>query len=89
MCFQLTVRKVYDSADQLPNSDRMSRYREGTFGDWWPHDKPTARDLAAAGFVYTPGLKAPDATTCPLCKYEVVEWEEDDNPWYVAPMFTR
>lgn len=66
----------------------MRRYREDTFKNWWPHSKPTAQDLAAAGFVYTPGLKAPDATTCPLCQYEVVEWEENDNPWYAfAPLF--
>ncbi|EKD00282.1 hypothetical protein A1Q2_05459 [Trichosporon asahii var. asahii CBS 8904] len=74
--------------DRANGGEGRLRYREDTFGDWWPHDKPTAKDLAAAGFVYTPGLKAPDATTCPLCQYEVVEdihhRKEPDCPFFTS-----
>ncbi|BEJ11985.1 hypothetical protein CspHIS471_0204450 [Cutaneotrichosporon sp. HIS471] len=41
---------------------------------------PTPQDLASAGFICAPSKTSPDGTTCPLCKYEVVEWEEDDDP---------
>ncbi|BEI81336.1 hypothetical protein CcaverHIS002_0204960 [Cutaneotrichosporon cavernicola] len=52
-------------------------------------------DLASAGFICAPSKTSPDGTTCPLCNYEVVEWEEDDDPMTIhkrkepeCPFFT-
>ncbi|BEI96908.1 hypothetical protein CcaverHIS631_0204970 [Cutaneotrichosporon cavernicola] len=46
-------------------------------------------------FICAPSKTSPDGTTCPLCNYEVVEWEEDDDPMTIhkrkepeCPFFT-
>lgn len=42
-----------------------------------------------------PSKSAADGAMCPLCRYEVEEWEENDDPWLVhnkkepeCPFFT-
>ncbi|GMK57232.1 hypothetical protein CspeluHIS016_0400660 [Cutaneotrichosporon spelunceum] len=74
------LRTEFASAEELPSSETRTALRVQTFGNWWPHAKPSALELARAGFICTPSKVSPDGTTCPLCKYEVVEWEEDDDP---------
>ncbi|KLT40797.1 hypothetical protein CC85DRAFT_248758 [Cutaneotrichosporon oleaginosum] len=74
------ARTEFASADELPSSEARTALRVQTFGDWWPLQAPSPLDLARAGFISTPSKESADGTTCPLCKYEVVEWEEDDDP---------
>ncbi|KAI9674178.1 MAG: hypothetical protein M1817_001996 [Caeruleum heppii] len=46
----------------------------------WPHKKPSAKDVAKAGFYYTPTAQDPDNVTCFLCHKALDGWEEEDSP---------
>jgi len=41
------------------------------------------KQLAKAGFVFTPSGPLSDLVKCPYCEYDVEEWDEDDDPMYV------
>ena len=34
--------------------------------------------------MFTPSKGSEDAVKCPLCEYDVEEWDEDDDPMYVV-----
>ncbi|KAI5845743.1 hypothetical protein DFP73DRAFT_512235 [Morchella snyderi] len=46
----------------------------------WPHDRPSAKTLAAAGLYYNPSEHHPDNVTCYLCAKDLDGWESDDDP---------
>lgn len=48
----------------------------------WPHDKPSANDVASAGFYFTPapGKYSGDMVTCYMCACGIDGWEENDEP---------
>lgn len=46
----------------------------------WPHDRPAAKTLAAAGLYYNPSEDHPDNVTCYLCAKDLDGWESDDDP---------
>ncbi|KAH0605875.1 uncharacterized protein H6S33_004332 [Morchella sextelata] len=46
----------------------------------WPHDRPSAKTLAAAGLYYNPSEDHPDNVTCYLCAKDLDGWESDDDP---------
>ncbi|KAI9882107.1 MAG: hypothetical protein M1823_006147 [Watsoniomyces obsoletus] len=46
----------------------------------WPHQKPSAEQLADAGFYYTPIRGFPDNVTCFMCKKSLDGWEPHDDP---------
>ena len=52
-----------------------------TFGNGWPHAHHITlltRDLAAAGFFFTPTARAPDRVTCAYCGLELGCWDDRD-----------
>src|SRR5271156_4976474 len=46
----------------------------------WPHTKPSAEDLALAGFYYFPYEGADDNVCCFLCGKNMGGWEPTDDP---------
>ncbi|KIN08425.1 hypothetical protein OIDMADRAFT_187821 [Oidiodendron maius Zn] len=46
----------------------------------WPHQSPSAQELAKAGFFYNPTHANPDNVVCFLCHKSLDGWEEDDDP---------
>ncbi|ORX33948.1 hypothetical protein BD324DRAFT_637770 [Kockovaella imperatae] len=79
------TKTTYETSDDLPSSAQSSSWREATFGKWWPHKQkagwlPTAKNLAKAGFVFSPASDAEDLVVCPLCEYGVEGWEATDDP---------
>lgn len=59
--------------DTTPNYEA----RLATFRDWPTRGKPSAKDLAKAGFIYVGGG---DTTMCVKCKTNVENWEAFDVP---------
>ena len=51
--------------------------RLNTFVDW-PHQTPSEKAVAEAGFVYTRGR---DVVKCVACDVELNEWGSEDCPW--------
>ena len=39
--------------------------------------------------MYYPGDSANDSVVCPLCEYEIGEFEKQDDPWYVHLPYNR
>eukprot|EP00802_Teleaulax_amphioxeia_P020056 Tamp_20321.p1 GENE.Tamp_20321~~Tamp_20321.p1 ORF type:complete len:386 (+),score=53.38 Tamp_20321:51-1160(+) len=63
-------------------SVRTIEGRVATFASGWPHTAHTnitVRDLAAAGFFFTPTFKCPDRVTCAYCGLELGSWNSDVN----------
>jgi hypothetical protein len=46
----------------------------------WPHETPTADELARAGFYYKPSSSSNDNCICYLCGRSLDGWEPDDDP---------
>ncbi|KAF4554463.1 Bir1-like protein [Elsinoe fawcettii] len=46
----------------------------------WPHETPTARDLAYAGFYFAPTSNSQDNVKCFHCEVKLDGWEIDDEP---------
>ncbi|KAI0338368.1 hypothetical protein BDW22DRAFT_1432610 [Trametopsis cervina] len=49
----------------------------------WPHPKTyaaTPEQLAEAGFYYNPSPEARDSVKCFMCRKELDQWDEDDDP---------
>jgi hypothetical protein len=85
----------FASRDQPPGDTGANRHmsdivqsirtidgRVATFGRGWPHvhhTNLTVRELAVAGFFFTPSAKCPDRVTCAYCGLELGEWNSDAN----------
>ncbi|WWC59525.1 uncharacterized protein I303_102081 [Kwoniella dejecticola CBS 10117] len=79
---------TYSTQESLPQSKESAAVREQTFKKWWPHKQksgwlPTVKNLAQAGFVYTPSIDSKDSVMCPYCEYAVEGWEATDDPWQI------
>ncbi|WRT64704.1 uncharacterized protein IL334_001638 [Kwoniella shivajii] len=79
---------TYTTQESLPQSVDSAFVREQTFKKWWPHKQkagwlPTVKNLARAGFVYSPSVTSKDAVMCPYCEYGVEGWEATDDPWQI------
>ncbi|KAH0443905.1 chromosome segregation protein [Colletotrichum camelliae] len=77
---------VGDLATEDPSSARMIKARKATFGGRWPHDnkkgwKCKTKQLAEAGWKYTPSLEYDDMATCTYCDLALDGWEQGDKPW--------
>ncbi|KAG8629014.1 hypothetical protein KVT40_002879 [Elsinoe batatas] len=46
----------------------------------WPHETPTAKDLAFAGFYFAPTSNSEDNVKCFHCEVKLDGWEIDDSP---------
>ncbi|KAI2602238.1 hypothetical protein GGR54DRAFT_531842 [Hypoxylon sp. NC1633] len=68
-----------------PDCAQMVKARKATFGGRWPHEgkrgwKCKTKQLAEAGWMYTPTLDSDDMATCPECELALDGWEPKDNP---------
>ncbi|RCI10357.1 hypothetical protein L249_4377 [Ophiocordyceps polyrhachis-furcata BCC 54312] len=77
---------VGDYGTQDPISSQMIEARKATFGDWWPHDgkkgwKCKTKQLADAGWKYTPTADSDDMATCAYCQLALDGWEPGDKPY--------
>ncbi|RDA87409.1 hypothetical protein CP532_6977 [Ophiocordyceps camponoti-leonardi (nom. inval.)] len=77
---------VGDYGTQDPISSYMIEARKATFGDWWPHDgkkgwKCKTKQLADAGWKYTPTADSDDMATCAYCQLALDGWEPGDKPY--------
>ncbi|KZT68955.1 BIR-domain-containing protein [Daedalea quercina L-15889] len=77
----------FADASRVPSSKIMEKARLETFTTkkGWPHDAvrnhgANSRQMAKAGFVYTPGGAGDDSATCFYCGVALNGWEEDDDP---------
>ncbi|KAF9874748.1 chromosome segregation protein [Colletotrichum karsti] len=76
---------VGDLAAEDPSSTRMIAARKATFGGRWPHEnkrgwKCKTKQLAEAGWKYTPSLEYNDMATCTYCELALDGWEQGDKP---------
>ncbi|KAI1109556.1 hypothetical protein F5Y14DRAFT_23559 [Nemania sp. NC0429] len=74
-----------DYALDDPTGTAMTNARKATFGDRWPHDgkrgwKCKTKQLADAGWKYTPTTESDDMATCTYCQLALDGWEPKDNP---------
>ena len=80
---QREVAARSDSVTERRPGMQSIRTLEGrllTFGNGWPHAHHITlltRDLAAAGFFFTPTARAPDRVTCAYCGLELGGWDDD------------
>lgn len=63
--------------------------RKATFGGRWPYEskkgfKCKTKQLAEAGWKYTPTLESDDMATCAYCQLALDGWEAGDKPMLVA-----
>ncbi|KAI3556976.1 AT hook domain-containing protein [Colletotrichum abscissum] len=68
-----------------PSSTRMIAARKATFDGRWPHEgkrgwKNKIKQLAEAGWKYTPSLEYNDMATCTYCELALDGWEQNDKP---------
>lgn len=64
------------SEESNSNSYRFEINRVNSFINW-PHRKPTAKELAAAGFYF---CGTSDLTCCFDCNIQIAEWDTSDRP---------
>jgi len=57
---------------------RIKSFTENT--NPWPHQKPSAEELAAAGLFFSPKDKKADRTKCYVCGYNFSNWLPVDDP---------
>ncbi|OHX00424.1 AT hook domain-containing protein [Colletotrichum incanum] len=74
-----------DLASEDPTSTRMIVARKATFDGRWPHEgkrgwKNKIKQLAEAGWKYTPSLEYNDMATCTYCELALDGWEQNDKP---------
>ncbi|KAK6221817.1 chromosome segregation protein BIR1 [Colletotrichum tabaci] len=72
-------------ASEDPASTRMIAARKATFDGRWPHEgkrgwKNKIKQLAEAGWKYTPSLEYNDMATCTYCELALDGWEQNDKP---------
>ena len=68
-----------------PKGKRMVEARKGTFAGRWPHEgkkgwKCKVKQLAEAGWKYTPTPESDDMATCAYCQLALDGWEPGDKP---------
>ncbi|WYZ45985.1 hypothetical protein EsH8_IX_000210 [Colletotrichum jinshuiense] len=76
---------LHDLASEDPASARMVAARKATFDGRWPHEgkrgwKCKIKQLAEAGWKYTPSLEYNDMATCTYCELALDGWEQGDKP---------
>ncbi|KAK9460739.1 protein bir1 [Lipomyces oligophaga] len=80
----MTAARALIAFDDRVASFRAHRANNGsrrTQTKAWPHSKPSAIQMAKAGFVFTPSAKAPDNVTCFLCDKSLDSWSRSDDPF--------
>nr|OQO26065.1 hypothetical protein B0A51_06997 [Rachicladosporium sp. CCFEE 5018] len=80
--YQSAVARVasFEQPQQLAKRRASSQGRKKAQAIEWPHEYPTARQLADAGFFYKPSPDAPDNVQCFTCAVKLDGWEATDNP---------
>ncbi|KAK6440838.1 hypothetical protein LTR95_002939 [Oleoguttula sp. CCFEE 5521] len=80
--YQSAVARVasFEQPQQLAKRRASSQGRKKAQVIEWPHEYPTARQLADAGFFYKPSPDAPDNVQCFTCAVKLDGWEATDNP---------
>ncbi|PFH56183.1 hypothetical protein XA68_16926 [Ophiocordyceps unilateralis] len=78
--------EVGEYGAQDPISPHMVEARKATFGEWWPHEgkkgwKCKTKQLADAGWKYTPTAGSDDMATCAYCQLALDGWEPGDKPY--------
>ncbi|KLU91033.1 hypothetical protein MAPG_09558 [Magnaporthiopsis poae ATCC 64411] len=68
-----------------PRDPRMVEARKATFAGKWPYEskkgwKCKTKQLAEAGWIYTPTNESDDNTTCAYCQLSLDGWEAADKP---------
>ncbi|EGY16777.1 uncharacterized protein VDAG_07941 [Verticillium dahliae VdLs.17] len=68
-----------------PNLPRMLEAGKATFAGLWPHDgkrgwKCKTKQLAEAGWKWTPMAEYDDMATCAYCELALDGWEQGDKP---------
>ncbi|KAL8403785.1 hypothetical protein RB594_008878 [Gaeumannomyces avenae] len=68
-----------------PRDPRMVEARKATFAGKWPYEskkgwKCKTKQLAEAGWIYTPTNESDDNTTCAYCQLSLDGWEAGDKP---------
>ncbi|KAK0702075.1 hypothetical protein B0T26DRAFT_540269 [Lasiosphaeria miniovina] len=68
-----------------PLEPAMVEARKATFGGQWPYEskkgfKCKTKQLAEAGWKYTPTLESDDMATCAYCQLALDGWESGDKP---------
>ncbi|KAK2054721.1 AT hook domain-containing protein [Colletotrichum caudatum] len=76
---------INDLATEDPASARMIAARKATFDGRWPHEgkrgwKNKIKQLAEAGWKYTPSIEYNDMATCTYCELALDGWEQNDKP---------
>lgn len=72
-------------ANEDPRLPYMLDARKATFAGLWPYEskkgwKCKTKQLAEAGWKYTPTLESDDNTTCTYCQLALDGWESGDKP---------
>ncbi|ROT43054.1 BIR-domain-containing protein [Sodiomyces alkalinus F11] len=72
-------------ATEDPNALYMVEARKATFAGMWPHEnkrgwKCKTKQLAEAGWKWTPLSQSDDMATCPYCELALDGWEQGDKP---------
>lgn len=83
-----------DVVNEDPRLPYLLDARKSTFAGRWPYEskkgwKCKTKQLADAGWKYTPTLESDDNTTCAYCQLALDGWEAGDKPMYVAPFAHR
>lgn len=68
-----------------PGDAGMIEARKATFAGMWPHEgkrgwKCKVKQLAEAGWKWTPSLEYDDMATCTYCELALDGWEQGDKP---------
>ncbi|KAL7415109.1 hypothetical protein BDY24DRAFT_338473 [Mrakia frigida] len=79
------VETRFTDPSDLPQSKALESARLSTFAKWWPHDKkkawlPTSKNLAKAGFIFSPNGKGSDMASCLYCELGLDGWSPTDDP---------
>ncbi|KAK6433535.1 hypothetical protein LTR95_010288 [Oleoguttula sp. CCFEE 5521] len=80
--YQSQVARVasFEQPQQLAKRRASSQGRKKAQVIEWPHEYPTAQQLANAGFFFKPSTDAPDNVQCFVCAVKLDGWEATDNP---------
>ncbi|KAH8847790.1 hypothetical protein MCOR27_001909 [Pyricularia oryzae] len=80
------VEAECDGLEQVdPREARLLEARKATFAGRWPYESKKAwkcktKQLAEAGWIYTPTNESDDNTTCAYCQLALDGWEASDKP---------
>ncbi|KAL2110046.1 hypothetical protein VUR80DRAFT_1653 [Thermomyces stellatus] len=77
--------EIQEYVTEDPKGKRMVDARKGTFAGRWPHEgkkgwKCKTKQLAEAGWKYTPTPESDDMATCVYCHLALDGWEPGDKP---------